>query len=348
MKRLFRRMCICSLLLVNASTVSAADIPTKQELFQQQLNIYETKTEAADLQNKLNVLQQQATLQEKRIASQTKEVTNQKEVMLNTALSSYEGESLSFLTLLFSKGSAERLFTALFFHQEKNEQRASALVDAKHVLKNYEQKQQSLDKTKQTVVRQQARLHQTLNTLQQQEKTYQQNVTLRPDVEQAKKEVDAFMNTWETQAIPTFSAFFDTTSKYVAQLDELLTKKHVHKVGFFRYEVRLTDKEFTSFLRKKNAMYENVTFLFQDNHLIVKGEVNGVHLDMIGNYRLKENAVSFSFSSIKMNGISLPKGTIQRFQQHYPLTLYPDTFYPGLHIQRVTLQKGTLSMGVTF
>jgi len=349
MMRLFRISGICLLFFgLHAGTIHAADIPTKQELFQQQLILYETKTEAKELQEKISVLNQQTSLQEKRVARQTKDVTKQKAAILDTALSSYEGESLSFLMMLFSEGSAERLFTALFFYQEQNEQRANVLVNAKHVLKSYEQKQQTLEKTKQALSRQNTHLQQTLSTLQKQEKTYQQNLALRPNVEQAKKEAALFMQTWETQAVPTFSSFFKSTSRYVGQLDELLTKKHVHKKGFFRYEVRLTDKEFTGFLRKKNAMYEHVTFSFQDDHLIVKGEVNGVHLDMTGNYRLDENKVSFSFSSIQMNGVSLPKGTIQRFQQHYPLTLYPDTFYPGLHIQRVTLQKGTLSMGVTF
>lgn len=157
------------------------------------------------------------------------------------------------------------------------------------------------------------------------------------------EELDVY---WNNVGLYEVDEYFSALASASAELPDFLQSSGKMKVSGLgtRYTIELTDEELNSFLRSRNADFENFSFAFEDGKVVAEGQRERLTLRIEGRYTLQvepQNAVLFHVDKLIFNGLELPDSTRTELEQKYDLGFYPQKVAP-VEVSDVEMNNGHL------
>jgi peptidoglycan hydrolase CwlO-like protein len=163
--------------------------------------------------------------------------------------------------------------------------------------------------------------------------------------------IEAATKSWEEEGVPLFEDVLTALSAAMQDLPELLADPSLMSVSGASMEIRLTDEAFNTFLRERNAMFEDFDFGFGPSGMTVTGGIEDRTASLQGIYILETepaNALRFRIDSVAFNGYELPDTTRAELQDRYDLSFEPGRLVAGLTVSELENEEGLLRVKLSF
>ena len=345
-------MCLASALFLCLSPVAAASAkteskPTKEQLFEQQMFIYETNRYIKRTDKEIKKLNEDIPYLQKDIKEQKAEVENIMEEAKKTLVRFYGGGQTQWVEMYLDTKRIEDGMTLQYISASYTEKQLNILNELNEVLVQLTKRENEIQKKKSALKEKMVDLKKRKKDLNDKENYYKETLQLEEDVVAAKKEVKRLMKSWRDDGLPSFKQVFRILSDSINSLPNMVTKKNVHSKSLFRHEVVITDKELNEFLEKQDKLFRKIRFSFDNQKLTLKGEYNGLQFIAVGHYITgKSNEMKFTIDKLEFQGIKLPQVTIDEMEEKYDLGFYPSDIIKGAKITDVDIDNGKLRVEV--
>jgi hypothetical protein len=171
-----------------------------------------------------------------------------------------------------------------------------------------------------------------------------------------KKQIEDLTKDWQSKGVPLFKTYFQALAAAMKQLPELAAAGGAKNTNFiingFSYTFQITDTELNAFLRKKNELFNNMTFTFTDKNVIAEGKQDNIAITIKGHYTLhavQDNyIIRFVVDELTFNGFKLPQTTIEELEKQFDLGIYPQSMASFLQLTGMTMVPGKLSIQLKF
>lgn len=346
-KRILFVILILFLIGSYGTNVFGKEPPTYQELFQQQMKMYETKryiekyeSEKKEIQTELPILQDEVKEQKKEVAKQMKEA---KRILLQL----YGGEQVMWADLYMQLETVEDMMTVNHIAGEYTKKELSLLTDLNEDLQSLQKKEQQIKNKQKRLETLLANLEKRLKELEQDEAYYKNQLGMVKDVEKAKREVKELLTSWEEDGLDSFQEIFRILAHSIENLPNVIDKSHIKSKSIFRHELTLTDAELNQYLAKESDIFRSIHFAFDNQKLYIKGTYKGLSFEVNGHYELKKSGeIRFRIDELEFQHVKLPQITIQEMEEEYDFGIYPSEIVEGAEITKVNMDKGKFSIEV--
>ncbi|WP_199618863.1 hypothetical protein [Paenibacillus alkalitolerans] len=156
---------------------------------------------------------------------------------------------------------------------------------------------------------------------------------------------------WEIEGLPLFKTYLTEFGKAMNDIADLLTDESKLSLDGTNIFVRLSEEDFNGYLRSKSRLFEEVTFRFEENKLIIFGSHDSKKATIEGRYVLEqepENLLRFQIAALNYNGFTLPDTTSKALQEQFELTFRPGRLFAGLEASEVKTKVRTLEVKLKF
>jgi hypothetical protein len=320
---------------------------------QQGLTIHELDKELIRLKTKEQAVGGQILTQEQALDRQKAVLQERTESAGRVLRSYYMGQRDRLWLLMFQMNSLSEALLALDYLQaivsndfRMLEKYKQALSERKQLLADLEAQQTELTRVISEHEQQRARL------VAAQEELDRQLALL---TEQRRKEelaqIEMLKTAWEREGIPLFEEVLGSLAAAMVDLPVLLSDESLLKVKGANVEIQITDSHFNTFLRERNALFEQFQFSFRPDGMKVTGAVEDKKASFQGKYVLQSeptNVLLFQIDTITFNGYELPDTTRNDLQSQYDLAFEPGRLFAGLKVSDLANEEGRMRVQLAF
>jgi peptidoglycan hydrolase CwlO-like protein len=176
----------------------------------------------------------------------------------------------------------------------------------------------------------------------------EQELAVIPAAAEVRSEIELLTMAWEMEGLPLFRQYFANLSETMRQLPELIAEDQNHlTVRGSQFVFQLTDEDLNRFLRSKNAIFENLTFRFEDGIIVAEGRDRGHHVSLSGSYTVvtePENSIRFHVHGVTFDGFNLPETTARALEEEFDLGIYPVNYGLNLEATDIVIEENTLKI----
>ncbi|PGK52416.1 hypothetical protein CN918_32035 [Priestia megaterium] len=331
----------------HVTTAKSETIPTKEQLFKQQMFIYETNRYIKRTDKQIKELNEEIPLLHDEIKEQKEEITDEMDEAKASLVQLYGGGQTQWIELYLNSHSIEDGMTVQHISAIYTEKQLQMLTDLNKVLEQLIKKERDLKRKKTALQENIKGLKKKKRELKEEEIYYKETLQLEKDVAAAKSEVKRLMKSWKEDGLPSFKQVFRILSDSINSLPSMVTKKNIHSKSLFKHEVVISDKELNAFLEKEDKLFRKVRFTFDNQKLTLKGTYNGLKFIAVGHYITgKSDEMKFSIDKLEFQGVRLPQVTIDEMEERYDLGFYPSEIVKGAKVTNVDVDDGKLRVEI--
>ncbi|WP_048602605.1 coiled-coil domain-containing protein [Rubeoparvulum massiliense] len=320
----------------------AADDPFTSPELKEHISIEDLKFQLQQMEKKERTLGQKIAGVEEQIKVQEINRLSQKEHVDQILIAYYTGERDDLLQLLFEADGLKEAIAIWEYMQVVFE------YDM-HQLLRYQDTYDKLCESKQELQYFQQDLQAIHDHYQAQERLLAELASIYADkwehwTTTKRKEVlmEQLLIHWNASGIQSFHQFFQALASSMEQLPEMFNESNL-KHSLLNYELTITDQELNDFLKKKNPLFQNLSFRFQAGELIVHGTYQESVLSMRGYYHLDSpSELQFTINEMIYDGYYLPSTSIEEMAQFYDLGFYPQQIVPNVEITQFSMEQGKM------
>lgn len=354
-----RRLAIltCSSMLWLSSVLplkAEADDQTKL-LLQKGLTIYEIDQELGRLTEQENKLGVQINATQNEISKQDEKVAETRVHAGKVLRSYYMGERDNLWMLIFAAknfSDALTVFEYLTMILSNDHRNLDKYVQAKQQLKSLQDKQQK----EQTTLKQTKDAYLALRTrVLALQKELDAQLAVSTQGKQIADQITQLTKDWQTKGVPAFRLYFSALSEAMGKITEMLSggsKTTTLSISGLNYVFEMSDQDLNEFLRKKNPLFQNLTFQFRDGYIKADGKHENLDLSIKGHYELAEaegkTILKFRVDQLVFNGFTLPETTNAALEQEVKMGIEPQKFLSFLVPTGVKAEDGKMKIMMKF
>ncbi|MGD8189997.1 coiled-coil domain-containing protein [Brevibacillus ginsengisoli] len=339
-------MCILlSPLLVGAEK----PLPIEQLILQQHFTQLELERNLELLKQEENNLLQQIDDLDQQLTQKESTILEERKRAGDTIRAYYTGQRESLLSLLFEAKDFNDLLLLVDFLQLLFEHDMAKLErfqqERAQVAKLQVDKHERLGKIKEL------RIHfeKQLADIKRIQEEKEQNLKTLKDPTAVQSLMDHLIVDWRNRGLPAFRKYFSTLASTMGQIKELATPNHLQPNGFSSLTLTIGQEEFNQFLAGKNDIFKGSSFQFDNNQLVVEGNLDQMNLKIVGQYDLvSPTELKFHMSQLVFDGFDLPQTTIDELEKEYDLGFYPALISPNIRVEGLSLNDHKLQLQVKY
>jgi hypothetical protein len=330
--------------------------PTLEEtrlLLQKGLNLVELDQEISRLSSKELALGEKISDTESQITAASDKVAETREHAGKVLRAYYMGERVNvWMLILSSKSLSDAISVYEYFNMiVSNDQRT---------LNSYSDSYKSLTAAKEELVNEQRELQAVkASFIEQRERAVaiqqdiDKTIAASADADALRNELDRFTVEWKEKGVPLFRKYLSSISTAMQGLPELLTGKNADKyikdINLINRSMafEISDKDLTDFFRSKNALFQNVTFQFDNDIFQAYGKEDQVDVSIKGRYTIENkdvNKLQFHVDELTYSGFVLPETSNLALEQEFDLGFTPSVYVSGIQVTEVTMKDGLLGL----
>jgi small-conductance mechanosensitive channel len=350
-KRIIITSIIGSILWLSLSTGTRAELTIEEtrKLLQESLTITEIDREITRLSQDEQKVAHQIVDTQKSIVSQQVLVDNARIHAGKVLRSFYMGDRDGlWLLLLDSKSFSDAIVVYQYLQSiAENDQRAlqkhqKAFQELKDLNSQLASTQSELQALKAQFIAQRIRVVQLQEQLDS-------KLAVLDNKEEILTQIDELSKAWRKDGLPLFQQFLQAMSEAMLDLPEFINEDNLEQDGT-KFIFHINDKELNTFLRSKNALFENFIYTMSSEQISIKGSQDQINITINGHYAIEnepENALRFTLDELIYNGFTLPDTTRNDMQKQFSMTFYPKRFSGSLEATAVTQNPGELLIELT-
>jgi peptidoglycan hydrolase CwlO-like protein len=318
-----------------------------KDLVQKGLTIYEIDKEVARLNEQDAHIVEQIKQNESDIEKQSSDVQNTRKHAGKVLRAYYTGDRDSIWMLMFTVNSfadALRMFEYLQMIINNDHRALSNFTVSFEKLKGLraelETSRRELQNTKNKYLLQRERLVKLQEELDKQ-------LAVSAQAKVISEQIKSLNTQWKEQGVPLFREYLNNLSAAFKELPNYVTEgsnKYLDLSNIKNPVITISDSDFNTYIRSKNALLQNLDFEFTDGNIIAKGKKDEISIVLQGNFMLKENPdmneVRFIVNRLEFNGFQLPDTTIDDFMKEFQLGFVPRKYINYLDVVGVETKKG--------
>ncbi|MFD2612784.1 hypothetical protein [Paenibacillus gansuensis] len=186
------------------------------------------------------------------------------------------------------------------------------------------------------------------NRLQTVQSEVDQELAGNPDAEALRSLMENMSNYWLEKGQALFKSYFRALAQAMKDFPELLQDSSQElSLESMNYKVIVKDEELNKFLRRKNDLFQNIDFRFEQGQLIASGSKDGMDVLIAGHYTVLQkpkNVISFHIDRLEFNGLELPDTTRSDFENKFDLGFYPQKIMSVFKAKNVRIEPGVLTV----
>ncbi|MFD2672340.1 coiled-coil domain-containing protein [Marinicrinis sediminis] len=330
--------------------VLALEEPSTEEfrqLLQKGLSLYEIERELSRLQDKEHYVSSQIELLTLQLEKEARQVDLLREQAGDILRSYYMGDRESLMLLMFSAESLSDFLAVYDMTQTIME------LDNRK-LKQYNSSYTRMLEQKNTLVQTREELRELRLAFVQQRNEHtalqaelDRELASHDQAEQIQAHLNQLSEGWEEKGLPLFEAYFQSLAKHMRDLPQAVASDQQVKRKGSTLHLTITDQTLNQFLRSKDDLFTNMTFQFEDGHLVARGESDGIAISMKGTYTLVEEEqpyIAFDIVELKYNYYLLPDTTAADLEDRFDLSFYPHLITDAVEVEAVQMEDGKLDI----
>lgn len=344
---------ICFLFTFNSSAAAQLELDEMRQLLQKGLNLVELDQELARLSEEEKKIEQDIVETEADIAANQDNVAHTRERAGKVLQAYYMGERTNiWLMILTSESITSAIATFQYI---------GMLLDSDQLaLNNYANAYKHLTQAMENLVDKQQQLHDVKELfLAERERA----VALQQEIDEAiaasahaealQVEFDRFTQDWRERGIPLFHKYLSSISESMQGLPELLTgenaERYVKQINIRQrsMEFEISDEDLIVFFRSRNALFDNISFRFEDNQFQAYGTEDQVEISITGHYTIENidvNMLLFHVNELTYNGFILPESSNRALEQEFALGFVPSSYVSGIEATEVSMEDGFMRL----
>ncbi|REE93006.1 hypothetical protein A8990_10290 [Paenibacillus taihuensis] len=326
-----------------------ADPATPQDeevrrILEKSLSVVEIDKEIIRIQEEQKTITVQLTDSKTKLSEQEQAIQKQREEAGKVLRAYYTGERNFLLTALFHTDNLSELFTMLDFFDLIF---SSDKLTLDTYTKQYRELKQNIGKLD-TKSKELSEVETKLKTQRDRVAALQADVNSdlsgRSDADKLRTLIDEFTNYWQETGLVQVRRYFNALSKAMNQMPGWIQKdKEMLSIDGFNYTITIPETKLNSFLREKNPIFDNFSFVFKQNNVIVSGKDDKMSVEVDGHYTLEKNgAILFHVDALIFNGLALPDTTRQQLEREFDLGFNVSEMVPFLKTKSVSTEDGKL------
>ncbi|SFS85380.1 hypothetical protein [Paenibacillus sp. BC26] len=348
-RRRIAAFAVCALAVwLTIFPVFADPAPPKDEevraILEKSLSVVEIDKEIARVKEQQQTILAQLDDSKVKLASQEQSIEKKREEAGKVLRAYYTGERDIFLTALVSADNLSELlqlldFFDLIFSNDK--------LTLNTYMKQYRELKKNISKLG-TQSEQLAEVEERLTTQRNRVIALQQDVDSslsgRSDADKLKLLINEFTDFWQNVGLLEVKRYFSALSKAMKQMPAWVqNNKEMLDIDGFNYALTIPDDKLNAFLREQNELFNNFSFAFETDKVIVTGKRDNMEVQLTGHYSLeKDGSILFHVDSLIFNGLELPDTTRTALEKEFDLGFYPSKIVSFLKTKSVTVEDGKL------
>lgn len=315
-----------------------------RRILEKSLSVVEIDKEIARIQEEQKTISAQLTTSKAKLSEQEQAIQKQREDAGKVIRAYYTGERDFLLTALFKTDNLSELFTLLdyfdlIFSSDK--------LTLNMYTKQYRELKQSINKLG-AKSKELDDVESKLKTQRDRVAALQEDVNSdlsgRSDADKLRNLINEFTNYWQQTGIVQVRRYFNALSKAMNQMPEWIQKdKEMLSIDGFNYTITIPETKLNDFLRETNPIFNNFSFVFKQNAVIVSGKDDKMSVELDGHYTLEKNgAILFHIDALIFNGLALPDTTRQQMEREFDLGFNVSEMVPFLKTKSVSTEDGKL------
>lgn len=333
----------------------------ERDILQKGLTVFEIDQELARISTRQTQLASQLKDTESGIGEAERRAAALRQHAAQVARAYYMGDRDTVWMLLFSARSLTDAWSLWDYLQmilqndrKSLQQHNDAALQLKGLKEKLAAEQRALTESKLRYANERAR-----QTALQQELDRQ--LAASTEAQRLQQQLQAVNQQWKERGVPLFRSYFQALAAAMKQLTDLValpasgtasggSRSGNVTIHGLTSTFQLSDEELNTFLRQKNALFNDVRFRFAQDQVVASGRQDDLDFVMKGSYQLAVNEKSnkpyirFQIDELQFNGLTLPGTTVQDLQESFDLGIYPQTIAPFLQATGVKLDEGRLTI----
>jgi hypothetical protein len=353
MTKLLRRIILiyfCIFLYAYSSAQVLADptLDETKELLKKSLTIVQLDQEIARLSNQDTQVTAQIDTTQIDLIKQDEKVAITREHAGKVLRAYYMGDRESIWTLLFSAKSFSDAI-ALYDY-------LSMIIANDHLLlTSYSDSLKDLKTLQEQLIQTQSQLREVKTAFITQR---DRNIALQKEVDNRLKllpkdqaqvilsKIDQLKADFKLKVVPLFVKYFQGISEVMPAFVDNAMNKERDKY-FVGTTFKVSDQDFTQFFRKKNKLFEKLSFQFRDGMYSVEGVDGDIKASIKGHYSVEENPnrLQFHVDELGYNDNILDETTKRYMEERFDLSLSVEKHTQELlQAEEVTTENGFLTL----
>ncbi|WP_274651872.1 coiled-coil domain-containing protein [Paenibacillus humicola] len=327
-----------------AEAPQAPDDGQIKSILEKSLSIVEIDKEiarVADEQAKLGAKLESARTA---LAGQEKRVSQKREDAGRVLRAYYTGDRDVLLTALFSADSLSHWMAVLDYFD-------TIFSADRQTLNGYLTEYRKLKSAVADLNRQSAELAGVQTQLQTQrqrvlelQRDVDSSVDSRPDADRLKQMIREMTDYWQNVGIGKVRIYFQALDDAMSQLPQWIQdNRDMLRIDGFTYTLTIPDDKLNAFLRNQNKLFDNFSFAFVQDAVVVSGRDGNLSVKLTGHYTIDpKGTIVFHVDELLFNGLALPDTTRQSLEQEFDLNFYPQSIISFLRTKSVQVEDGKL------
>ncbi|SDW87420.1 hypothetical protein [Paenibacillus sp. CF384] len=313
-------------------------------ILEKSLSVVEIDKEIARVKEQQQTILAQLDDSKAKLASQEQTIEKKREEAGKVLRAYYTGERDIFLTALVSSDNLSELLQLLDFFD-------LILSNDKLTLNTYMKQYRELKKNiskLDTQSEQLAEVEERLTTQRNRvialQKDVDSSLSGRSDADNLKLLITEFTDFWQNVGLLEVKRYFSALSKAMKKMPAWVqNNKDMLDIDGFNYSLSIPDDKLNAFLREQNELFNNFSFTFKPDEVIVTGKRDNMEVQLTGHYSLeKDGSILFHVDSLIFNGLELPDTTRTALEKEFDLGFYPSKIVSFLKTKSVTVEDGKL------
>lgn len=343
---LFLSISLTVTLLLPMQTAAAPMSDEELKVLEKSLSIVEIDREIVRIEKQQKETEQSIQQLELQLADKNEQIRGSRDQAGKRIAAYYMGERETLLSALLSADSLKDFFTMLDYYQ--------LIVERdRYIMDAYKKEYAGLAKTKRKLDQLSTDLDQMKTALLQQrdrvallQESLDGSLSASSDPEKMKAMIQELTTYWENVGLYEIRRHFRALATAMSDFPDFL-KDHKDSLSSGKNGYTLTVKEadLNDFLRSKNDLLKNMSFVFEDGRIIAQGRREGLDLVVEGHYTVEnepQNCIIFHVDRLLFNGLELPDTTRAELEEDFDLGFYPKKIVPFVEATEADIREGTL------
>lgn len=338
---------LASLAMATGESKADPSIQRQRELLEKGLTLHEIERELTRIEAREKQLETQISSAENNLIEQEAAMEIEKERAGKVIRAYYTGERDTFFRALFQLERWSEVFTVIEYVQfifesdrETIRRYTDSADDIKKTIASLEQTKAELAEVKQLYLEKRQIALETAEQLDQ-------AIAAMANAQELEQQIAELTKDWETNGLPLFQRYFHSLAKAMNDLAEILEDGKYLTVKGLTWEFRMADDDLNRFLRKKNEIFEQITFRFEEDRIVAGGVADDRTLLIGGTFTIREEPdhhIGFSIDQLEYENFTLPHSTAREMEEQFDLSFYPKAILPFVKATKLKIDDGEISI----
>ncbi|SEN11008.1 hypothetical protein [Paenibacillus sp. OV219] len=323
-----------------------------RRILEKSLSVVEIDKEITRIQQEQQAITTQLATSKTKLSEQEQAIEKQRENAGKVLRAYYTGERDFLLTAIFNTDNLSELFTLLDYFDLIFSSDKLTLNTYTKQYRELKQNISKLDTKSQELTDVETRLKTQRDRVVALQNEVNSDLSGRSDSDKLRTLINEFTNYWQDTGIVEVRRYFNALSKAMGKMPGWIQNdKEMLSIDGLNYTLNVPEAKLNSFLREQNPIFDNFSFVFKEDSVIVSGKREDMSIELDGHYTLEKNgAILFHVDALIFNGLALPDTTRRELEREFDLGFNPSKMVPFLKTKSVTTENGQLvvKLGISF